>query len=407
MIPDERLEAYARLAVHVGVNLQPGQELEITALVEHAPLARAITRAAWAAGAPYVHVRYTDQHVKRELIAHGSEEALARTPRWALRRVEDLIEARGADIQITGNPEPELFSDLDAGRVGRTRMTELHELYGRMVNDGLVNWSIVAYPTAGWATAVFGEPDVERLWGAIATAVRLDEADPVAAWREHIVRLVARAEQLNRHRFDAVRYRGPGTDLTVGLNAASLWRAAEFETAYGLKHIPNLPTEEVFTTPDWRRAEGTVRATKPLNLPGQGLVVRDLELRFEAGRVVEVDASSGGEAIRAQLAIDEGAASLGELALVDGSSAVGRTGITFLDTLFDENATSHLAYGRGITFCVDGALGRGIEEQKQLGVNHSTVHTDFMVGGPEVDVDGVTAAGDLVPILREDDWVLV
>lgn len=406
MAIDERLEAYARLAVRIGANLQPGQELEVVGLVEHAPLARAIARAAWEAGATYVQVRYVDQHVRRELIAHGSEEALSRTPAWMLQRLQDLIEGRGAEIQITGNPEPELFSDLDAGRVGRARPTALHELRGKMVNDALVNWSIVAYPTEGWAETVFGEPDVERLWQAVATAVRLDEPDPVRAWRKHIDRLVERAELLNRGGFDAVRYLGPGTDLTVGLNPGSRWHAAEFETSYGLKHIPNLPTEEVFTTPDWRRAEGVVRSTKPLNLPGQSLTVHDLELRFEAGRAIRATASAGADAIRAQLAMDDGASFLGELALVDGTSAVGRTGITFCDTLFDENATSHIAYGRGLTVCIEGALGLGIEEQRQLGVNHSSVHTDFMVGGPEVDVDGLSKDGTAVPILRGDDWVL-
>ncbi len=403
---DDRLCAYARLAVRAGLNLQPGQELQISALVEHAPLARAVAAAGWEAGASYVEVFYVDQHVKHELIEHGSDDALTRTPSWLLTRMHELVAKEGALLEITGNPEPELFAGLDEGRVGRTRMLEYAEVRGKIVGEGRVNWTIVSCPTSGWATAVFGEPDVERLWDAVAHAVRLDAEDPVEAWRKHIATLVGRAEELTSRHFDALRYRGPGTDLTVGLNPGSVWGAAEFTTSFGLVHIPNLPTEEVFTTPDWRRADGIVRSTKPLNLPGQSVVVRDLEIRFEGGRAVAVSAATGADAVRAQMATDEGAVRLGEVALVDGASAVGQTGITFLDTLFDENATSHIAYGRGIVFGVEGARERTPDEQLELGVNDSRVHTDFMVGGPEVDVDGVTAEGDEIPILRGDRWQL-
>ena len=285
-------------------------------------------------------------------------------------------------------------------------MLELAELTNRMTNDGLMSWTIVSFPTEGWATRVFGEPDVERLWKAVEAAVRLDAPDPVEAWRKHVAKLLERAARLNERRFSAVRYRGPGTDLTVGLAEGSIWKAAEFTTAWGTKHIPNLPTEEVFTTPDPHKAEGVVRSTRPLSLPGQGIVVRDLELELENGRITEVRASAGADVIRAQTQLDEGAAQLGELALVDGESAVGRTGITFWDTLFDENATSHIAYGHGIAMCIEGAMGRSREEQRALGVNESVIHTDFMVGGPEIDIYGVTDGGALLPILRDDVWQL-
>jgi aminopeptidase len=406
-VPDPALiDRYADLAVHVGVNLQPGQELEIGCLVEHAPLARAIAEAAWNAGASYVDVEYRDQHVKRAKIEHGSEDALKRTPEWLLRRYEDLAKVQGALIEITGNPEPELFAGLDEGRIGRTRMVALADLNGRLINEALISWSIVSFPNEGWARTVFGEPDVDRLWEAVAAAVRLDTPDPVEAWRAHVAKLVGRAKQLNEQRFKAVQYRGPGTDLTVGLNPGSIWKAAEFTTAWGTKHIPNLPTEEVFTTPNPNVADGVARSTRPLNLPGHGIVVRDLELELENGRIVRVEASSGADVIRAQIETDEGAARLGELALVDGESAVGKTGLTFSDTLFDENATSHIAYGRGISFAVEGAVGLSPAEQAELGVNESNIHTDFMVGGPEVDIDGVTEDGRELPILRDDVWQL-
>jgi len=245
---------------------------------------------------------------------------------------------------------------------------------------------------------------VERLWDAVATTVRLDEDDPVAAWRAHIDTLKSRAAALNDRAFDAVRFRGAGTDLTVGLLPQSRWRAAEAETVWGQRHVPNLPTEEVFTTPDRNRADGNVRSTLPLAL--QGNLVRDLELTFRGGEIVDVSASTGEDVVRAQIETDRGGRHLGELALVDGDSRVGRTGITFLNTLFDENATSHIAFGQGLPDCIDGAEGMSMEELRALGMNDSATHVDFMVGGPEVDVDGVDRDGRAVAIIRDDRWVL-
>ncbi|MGZ4380896.1 MAG: aminopeptidase [Gaiellaceae bacterium] len=401
---DERLERYAELAVRVGSNLAPGQVLNVWCSVEHAPLARAIARAAYAAGARYVDVFYTDQHVRREMIANADEETLSWTPPWLLERTRTLGDGHGALIAITGDPEPELLSDLDGARVGKARMVALAEENLRQLNERLVNWSIVAYPNEGWAKTVFGEPDVERLWGALVKAARLDEADPVAAWHDHMDRLVGRANGLNERTFDAIRFTGPGTDLTVGLLPESIWKAAAFETSWGRRHIPNMPTEEVYTTPDYRRTEGIVRSTKPLGL--FGTVVRDLEMRFEAGRIVEVNATSGADAIRGQLEGDEQAPFLGEVALVDGTSRVGQTDLVFFDTLFDENATCHIAYGAAIVQNVEGAEGWSSEERLARGVNHATIHTDFMIGGPEVDVDGLDADGTVTPLLRGDVWQL-
>ena len=397
MTPAERLERYAELAVHVGANVQPGQVVEVIGLVEHAPLARAVARAAYRAGARFVDVAYSDSHVRRARIEHAPEETLSMTPPWLLTREHELARERGAAIGITGDPEPELLGDLPGERVGKTRMVELAEESMKAVNERLINWTGVAFPNEGWARAVFGEPDVERLWDAVAHAVRLDEPDPAAAWAAHVDRLERRARALDALRVDALRFRGPGTDLTVGLLEQSVWCGPRSYTASGLPHVANMPTEEVFTTPDARRTEGVVRSTRPLVL--YGTVVRGLEVRFDRGRIAAVDAESGADVVRGQLASDERAACLGEVALVDGTSRVADAGVTFFDTLFDENVTCHVAYGAAYAEAVDG-------EPPDDGFNASSVHTDFMIGGADVTVDAVTRDGDVVPLLRDDVWQL-
>jgi aminopeptidase len=404
MTPEERLDRYARLAVEVGSNVGPGQVVWVSALPEHAPLARAIARAAYESGASYVDVDYSDQHVRRARIELAPDETLGWTPPWVLAKVDHVSDERGALTQIVGDPEPELLADLDGSRVGRTRMRELAERYLKATNQRLINWTIVAYPNEGWAASVFGEPDVERLWDAVASATRLDEPDPVGAWRAHIDKLVERAELLNERAFDAVRFRGPGTDLTVGLIPGATWCTALEETVEGRRHVVNMPTEEVFTSPDRRRTEGVVRSTMPLALAGN--VVRDLEVRFEGGRAVSVEASTGADLIREQLRQDENACMLGEVALVDSDSRVGRSGLVFLNTLFDENASCHIAYGSGILDAIPGGAEKSEAELEELGFNDSTIHTDFMIGGPDVEVDGVERGGTAVPILRGDAWQL-
>ena len=400
--PPDRLADYARLAVRVGLNLQPGQLLAVNALLEYAPFVRQVANEAYAAGARFVDVYYTDQHVRRAHIEGATEDALDWSPPWLVKRMEDLGKNGDALLGISGNPEPEIFADLDGGRVGRARMRAVSEA-SLHLTEGLCNWSIVACPTEGWAQTVFGEPDVERLWDAVASAVRLDEDDPVASWRSHIGNLVSRAESLNTRRFDALRYRGPGTDLTIGLLPDARWMAAQDEI-HGIEFVPNMPTEEVFTAPDARRVDGTVRATYPLQI--QGTIVRGLEVRFEHGRAVHVKADEGEELMRTHVASDDGAARLGEVALVDASSRIGKTGIVFCDTLFDENAAAHIAFGASIVQSVKGAHELSPDERAARGINHSSIHTDFMIGSRELDVSGLAKDGSETPILAKGDWVL-
>lgn len=403
---DQLVEKYADLTVRAGCNIQPGQRLLVETLVEHAEFARAVARAAYAAGARHVEVAYTDQHVRKAMIEHAPDDVLTWTPPHLLQQAKDLATDRAASVWIVGDPEPELFSDLDPARVGKARMLDLREESTKQVNERTVAWAIVAYPNEGWAEAVFGEPDVDRLWDAVASAIRLYEDDPVAAWRDHVEELGARADALNELGLDGLHYTGPGTDLHVGLLPGSRWMSARFETAWGQRHIPNIPTEEVFTTPDRRRTEGTVRSTRPLVLEAEGVIVNDLEMRFEGGKAVEVNASSGADVIRTQMDTDENGGYLGEVALVDRASAVGATGVTFKNTLFDENATSHIAFGAGFTFAVEGAGSLSPDEQVEAGINYSKIHTDFMIGGPEVTIEGVTKDGKTVPIIVDDTWQL-
>jgi len=402
--PDDRIFRYARLVVEVGVNLQPGQLLRVSGHPDHLPLIRAIAEVAYSCGARFVETAFVDPYVRRSRILHAPEDTLDWSPPWALALVDELADTNGAVISITGDPEPELFSDLDPGRIARARPRLLAERSLQATGDGRIAWTIVGYPNPGWAQMVFGEPDVERLWDAVAIATRLDEPDPVASWREHIARLQARAELLDERRFDKIRFKGPGTDLTVGLMPESRWQTGAEVTATGIIEVVNMPTEEVFTTPHRLRTEGVVRSTLPLAVNGQ--VVRDLTLSFEAGRIVGVSATNGADVIREQLTTDDGASFLGEVSIVDGESRVGKTGLIFFDTLFDENASCHIAYGQGIPTAVAGHDGSSRDEMVELGWNDSSVHTDFMIGGPEVEVDGIAADGTVVPLLRENEWQL-
>jgi aminopeptidase len=401
---DGRASALARLAVRIGANVERGQDVFVLAYdVEHAPIARAVADAAYEAGARFVTVLYWDQHVKRSRLIHAPEDSLAFVPDWWERHIAEARERRGAYIGIWGDPDPTLLTDVDPDRLGADHMPLTPSAFA-MVSSGDVNWTIVPGPCEGWAARLFGTRDVSRLWDVLTPILRLDAEDPEAAWREHVARLRERAALLDERRFDALHFEGPGTDLTVGLIEGARWLSGGMPTNWGRETVVNMPTEEVFTTPDNRRVEGAVRATLPVQLVG-GVIVEGLRLRFSAGRAVEIDADHGADALRAQMASDEGAARLGEVALVDSSSPVGQSGFVFGDVLLDENAASHIAWGAAYEFTV-ADLPESESERAAIGFNHSRVHQDAMIGGPEVSVTGVEAGGERVPVIQDGAWVL-
>jgi aminopeptidase len=400
----ERTRTLGRLAVHVGANVAEGQDVFLYAFdIEQAPIVRAIAEEAYAAGARYVSTIYWDQHVKRSRLRHAPEESLGFVPDWWERKIAECAERQAAFVFVWGDPDPQLLADVDPARAGQDHMPLTPALFATL-STGAVNWTIVFGPTPGFARRLFGDSDEERLWELVAPLLRLDAADPVEEWRRHVARLRERTAALAERNLDALHFSGPGTDLTVGLLRGALWLSGGIRTSTGRDTVANMPTEEVFTTPDFRRVEGVVRATRPFALLG-GPTVEGLELRFEGGRVVAVDATANVEAVRAQMAYDRGAERLGEIALVDGSSPVGRTGMVFGDVLLDENATCHLAWGGAYEFTTP-SLPAGAEEREELGFNVSGIHQDAMIGGPDVAVDGIEPGGARVPIIRDDVWIL-
>jgi aminopeptidase len=387
----------AELAVF-GANVQPGQLVAVTSYIGKEEITRMIARAAYARGAKYVDVLYFDQWVKRERIAAAAEDTLDYVPPWLSERLLYHSDQHAARISLSGPHAPRALEGLDPARAGRDLLPSLPET-GPVVNAMTTNWTIVPVPTPSWAEAVYPEATrdeaYERLWEAVAHVCRLDADDPGAAWKERTSTLKANATRLTERGFDAMRLHGPGTDLTVGLLPSSRWKAGDQETVDGVRHYPNLPTEELFATPDPERVDGHVSATLPLELSGS--IISGIRVEFSGGRAVKIDADTGADALRAVAAKDEGAARLGELALVDGEGRIGPLGTVFYDTLIDENAASHLALGSGYDHVVD-------DPADKERVNKSIVHVDFMIGSPELDVDGMTRDGDVVPVLRGGAW---
>lgn len=393
----------AELIVRVGLDLRQGQDVLVLAWdAEQAPLARAVTEAAYATGARYVSVYYWDGAAKASRLRHAPEDTLGFIPDWMRRLYSEATERKAAAVTLRGDPHPEVFDGIPPARLGKDLMPQIPEVHD-LVASGNVNWTVVPGASPGWAKRLLGEPDVERLWELLAPLLRLDADDPVEAWREHVERLGRRARQLSEAGFDAIHFDGPETDLTVGIVPGAHWRAGTGETSWGARGIVNMPTEEVYTSPDRNRVEGVVRMTRPTVLTN-GAVVEGVRMRFEGGRAVEVEADTNADALRGQMAHDEGASRLGEVALVDGSSPVGRTGIVFGEILLDENAASHIAWGQAYAETVE-SLPDDRGEREQLGFNHSEVHQDAMIGNADVAVTGLRGT-DRTPIIRDDRWVL-
>jgi aminopeptidase len=396
---DVTLERLADLVVGFGANVQPGQIVAVSGEPGKEPLVRAIAAAAYKRGAKFVDVQWFDPWVKRARIEHAADDTLDFVPPWYGERVLALGEHRAARIALSGPVAPGVLDGLDPVRAGRDRLPGVKES-GQVVDERTTNWSIIPAPTTAWATLVFPdlpeEEAIAELDRHLLHILRLDEPDPIAAWRARAERLSSNAARLTDRGFDALHYEGPGTDFTVGLLPGARWMAASFETVDGIEHMPNLPTEEIFTSPDPTRLDGHVSATMPLVLT-DGTVVRGLKMRFEGGRVTAVDADTAQDVMRTIVQRDEGAARLGELALVDDEGRIGAMETVYYDTLLDENAASHIALGRGFAFLAPG--------QEDL-VNDSEIHIDFMIGSPQLDVTGVTAGGERVPILRGGSFVL-
>jgi aminopeptidase len=387
----------AELAVF-GANVQPGQLVGITSYIGKEMLTRKITRAAYERGAKFVDVVYFDQWLKRERIAHAADETLDFVPPWMRERLFYLSDEHAARISLSGPHAPRALAGLDPARAGRDLLPYLPET-GEVVNRMTTSWCIVPVPTPSWAEIVYPDLDrqqgYERLWEDVAHICRLDEDDPSEAWMQRSSALKANAQQLTDQGYDALRLYGPGTDVTIGLFASAHWAAGDLETVDGRRHSPNLPTEEIFSTPDPARVDGYVSASMPLELSGS--IIENIRVEFESGRAVKIDADSGADALRAVAARDEGASRLGEIALVDGEGRIGPLRRVFYDTLLDENAASHIALGGGYEHPVDDPVDKAR-------VNQSVVHVDFMIGSPELDVDGITPDGQTVPVLRNGAW---
>jgi len=399
-VNEDLLDRYAELIVGFGANVQPDQVLAVEGPPEAAPLARRIARLAYERGARYVDVVYFDPLVKRIRIEAAPEDSLTWIPPWLGRRMLDLGELDAARIVLTPIVPPGLLNGVDPARAGRDRLPSLSETL-KVVDDRSVAWTISPFPTDAWAQVVFPELEptaaLEALWSDLELICRLDEPDPVEAWRRRIDEIWQVASRIDELDLDALRFVGPGTDLSVGLLPSSRFakEGGRSTTRTGIHHMPNLPTEELFTTPDPERTQGVVASTKPLDVSGS--IVSGLRLRFDGGRAVEIEADANADALRQRCAVDEGASRLGEVALVDGDSRIGRLGRTFFNTLLDENSASHLALGD--------AYASPVADPVDLSrINESAIHVDFMVGSDEVTVSGVTRGGHEVPLLVGGAW---
>lgn len=402
-----KLDKLAEVAVKVGLQLQRGQDLLITAPVAAMPLVRLITKHAYIAGAGLVTTFYSDEETTLARYAHAPDESFDRATGWLYDGMAKAFGANTARLAISGD-NPMMLANQDPAKVARANkaMSMAYKPALEKISNFDINWNIVSYPNPAWAKQMFpDDPEivaVEKLANAIFAASRVDVADPVAAWAEHNANLAKRSSWLNGERFSALHFTGPGTDLTVGLADGHEWHGGASTAKNGITCNPNIPTEEVFTTPHALRVEGHVSSTKPLS--HQGTLIDNIQVRFEGGRIVEAKASKGEEVLNKVLDTDEGARRLGEVALVPHSSPISASGVLFYNTLFDENASCHIALGQCYSKCFLDGASLSQEQIKAQGGNSSLIHIDWMIGSGEVDIDGVRADGAKVPVMRKGEW---
>lgn len=411
---DSALRGYADLIVRVAVNLRRGQRLLIIGPLayggvsfEAAPLVRRITEAAYAAGASYVEALWGDEPLTLARFALAAPDTFDQFSRWLPKALVEHVEAGDATLSIFAN-DPDLLAGQSMDRVGAMQRSSSHALhpFREHISSNQTNWAVVAAASAKWAAKVFPDlapaDQLARLWESIGRFCRLDRADPVAEWQAHIAALAARAEYLNRKQFTALRYSAPGTSLTIGLPKGHLWISARSQSRNGIHFTANIPTEEVFTIPHKDRVDGLVRSTKPLSYAGQ--LVENFSLQFAEGRVVKISAERGEAALRQLVETDAGAARLGEIALVPHSSPISQSGLLFYNTLFDENAASHVALGSAYKFTIAGGEDMDDAAFEQSGGNRSAAHVDFMIGSGELDIDAVDDNGRAEPLMRGGEW---
>jgi len=405
---EQKLDKLAEVAVHVGLGLKAGQELVMTASLDSVALARRITEHAYRAGASLVTTLYSDDEATLMRYHFAPDAAFDKAAGWLYDGMGTAFKSGAARLAIAGT-NPSLLSNEDPDKVGRANraVSAAYRPALELITRHAINWTIVSSATPAWAKAMFpgDAPDaaIAKLWEAIFKTTRIDRDDPVGAWKAHDATLQKRAAYLNEKRYAALRYRGPGTDFRLGLSDDHLWLGGGTTAGNGIYCIPNMPTEEVFTTPHKMRADGTVTATKPLS--HQGTMIEGIQVKFEGGRIVEAHATRGQEVLQKLIDTDDGARRLGEVALVPHSSPIASSGMLFYNTLFDENAASHIALGQAYSSCLREGDKMTPEELAAKGANDSLIHVDWMIGSAQLDIDGETATGAVEPLMRQGEWV--
>lgn len=403
------LDRLAQVAVHVGLGgLHPGQQLVMTAPLEALALTRRITEHAYRAGASLVTTLFADDQAALLRYQHAPDTAFDTAAGWLYDGLAGAYRDGAARLAIVGD-DPNLLAGQDETKVARANRARslAYRPALELITNSAINWTIVACATPAWARAVFPalpqEAAVAKLWDAIFAASRVTADDPIEAWRAHNATLMARRNSMNAKRYAALHYRGPGTDLRVGLADEHRWMGGLTTALNGITGNPNIPTEEVFTTPHCQRTDGVVASTKPLSY--QGTLIEGIEVRFEAGAIVEARARTGQAVLERMIGTDEGARRLGEVALVPAASPIARSGLLFLNTLFDENAASHIALGQSYSKCFTDGGAAGKEALQARGANTSLIHVDWMIGSDRIDVDGITQDGNAEPLMRQGAWV--